>query len=57
MARTTSKEFSCGQEGCTYMVRSTDEGEIVHMVRGHAQNKHGMSISDEDVRKGIAESD
>ncbi|MFC4359559.1 DUF1059 domain-containing protein [Halobium salinum] len=47
-------EFACTQEGCTYMIRSDDEGEIIHMAREHAENKHGMSITDKDVRKGMA---
>lgn len=46
-------QFSCTQEGCHFSVSSDDEGEIIHVVRDHAQDRHGMSVSDKDVRKGM----
>ena len=33
------------------MIRSEDQGEIIHHVREDVTDKHGLSISDEDVRK------
>ena len=45
--------FGCPQEGCSFAVESNDEGEIVHMVRDHAEDRHGMSMSDKDIRKNI----
>ena len=48
-----AKQFECTQEGCEFAVRSEDEGEVIHVVREHAETRHGMSISDEDVRKGL----
>lgn len=46
-------QFSCTQEGCHFSVSSDDEGEIIHVVRDHAEDRHGMSVSDKDVRKGM----
>ncbi|MFC6724671.1 DUF1059 domain-containing protein [Halobium palmae] len=48
-----NNEYACTQEGCTFTMRSEDEGEVIHMVREHAENRHGMSITDKDVRKGM----
>ena len=45
--------FGCPMEGCSFAVESDDDGEIVHMVRDHAEDRHGMSMSDKDIRKNI----
>jgi predicted small metal-binding protein len=54
--RRWKKEFGCSQEGCTYRVRSTDEGETVHVVREHAQNRHDTPLTDGEIRKGFVQS-
>ncbi|SEO54697.1 Protein of unknown function [Halogranum amylolyticum] len=49
-----AKQFECTMEDCDFMIRANEEGEVIHIVREHAQDKHGMSISDKDVREGMA---
>jgi len=48
-----TNRFDCTQEGCHFSVASDDEGEVIHVVREHAQDRHGTSVSDKDVRKGM----
>jgi predicted small metal-binding protein len=48
-----TNRFDCTQEDCHFSVASDDEGEVIHVVREHAQDRHGMSVSDKDVRKGM----
>jgi predicted small metal-binding protein len=50
-----AKAFECSQADCSFEVHSEDEGEIVSMVREHAQNVHGMAMSESDVQSGMHE--
>ena len=52
MARMAHR-FGCPMEGCSFAVESDDDGEIVHVVRDHAEDRHGMSMSDKEIRKNI----
>ncbi|WP_435348367.1 DUF1059 domain-containing protein [Haloarchaeobius sp. HRN-SO-5] len=49
------KAFECSQQDCAFEVHSNDENEIVSMVREHARDVHGMSLSDSDVKGNIHE--
>ncbi len=55
VAGSMAKSFGCSQEGCAFEIHSEDEGEIVSMVREHAQNVHGMSMNEGDIKSGIQE--
>jgi predicted small metal-binding protein len=37
------------------MIRSEDENEVVRLVRDHAENTHGISVSRDDVQNGMEE--
>ncbi len=47
-----TKYVSCQEAGmdCDFSVQSSDENEIVDMVRKHAKGKHHMDMSAKDVR-------
>ena len=45
-----ANQFECPENGCDFMVRADDEREIIDMVERHAQNKHGMSMDESDIR-------
>ncbi len=49
------KAFECSLADCSFEVRSEDEGEIVSMVREHAQNVHGMSMNEGDIKSNMTE--
>jgi predicted small metal-binding protein len=40
---------------CEFMIQSEDEGEIIRDVKQHVTNVHGISMSDEDIRKLMTE--
>lgn len=44
------KKISCDPE-CGFMVQSHDETEAMEIARRHAKEKHGMDVSDEDLKK------
>lgn len=39
--------------GDDFQVQSEDEGEVIEMVKRHAQNKHDMDMSDDEARDMI----
>jgi predicted small metal-binding protein len=48
MADQKLKKASCDPE-CGFMVQSHDDQEIMSMMKSHAQDKHQMDMTDEDV--------
>jgi hypothetical protein len=48
-----TRRFDCTREGCHFSVASDDEGEVIHVVREHARDRHGMSVGDMGVRAGM----
>ena len=45
-----TRQFECPQDGCEFMVRANDEDEVVDIVERHAQERHGMSMDESDIR-------
>ncbi|MBX0294076.1 DUF1059 domain-containing protein [Haloarcula nitratireducens] len=46
-------QFGCS--ACGFMIRSDDDREVIDLVRTHADEKHDMDVSEEDVRNGWEE--
>jgi predicted small metal-binding protein len=46
------KSVSCPPE-CGFMVRSHDEHELVEIVKAHAKEKHGLTLTDQQVKEMI----
>ena len=46
-------QFECTQQDCDFMVRASDENEVVDMVQEHAREKHGMAMDRSDVENAI----
>ena len=55
MATAQSQKFQkveCGPE-CGFMVKSSDEQELVRIVKEHAEKHHHMKVSDQEIKKMI----
>lgn len=48
-----ANQYSCS--ACGFQVQSDDEDEVVDHVREHADEMHGMDMSEADIRDGIEE--
>ncbi|MFC7175603.1 hypothetical protein [Halosegnis marinus] len=48
-------QFEC--DSCAFMVRSENDGELVGMVRDHADEYHDTELSRGDIEQGWAEVD
>lgn len=46
-----AQQYTCAE--CAFRVRSEDENELIDLVRTHADDKHDMSMSRQDVRSGM----
>ena len=46
-------QFECPQQGCEFMVRANDEDEVVDVAQEHARDKHGMSMSRDDIQGNV----
>lgn len=48
-----SYKIACSDSGmeCAFTVESDDEKEVMKLARTHAADKHGMSVSDDDLRE------
>jgi predicted small metal-binding protein len=38
---------------CSFSIRSHDEKEIIEMAMQHAQKKHNMTVTEQDLRQMI----
>jgi len=43
-------QYSCS--ACAFQIRSEDDDELIDLVRTHADEKHDMSMSQDDVSGG-----
>lgn len=46
------KKLECPSP-CNFSIKSHDEKEIVKMVMQHAQEKHNMKVTEQDLQKMI----
>lgn len=44
----TTREFACPH--CSFVIRSENEDEVIEMVQRHADEIHGTSMKEDDVR-------
>lgn len=53
---TNAYEFTCADEGeHSFHVQTEDREELIKVVQTHAEYKHDMTMSQEDVEDGIQE--
>jgi predicted small metal-binding protein len=46
-------QYTCS--ACAFQVRSDDDGEVIELVRNHADRSHGIEVAPRDVRDGWEE--
>lgn len=49
----TGYQYTCSDDA--FRVRSEDQDEVVELVQDHAQTKHDMDMSRQDILNGMEE--
>lgn len=49
----TGYQYTCSADA--FRIRSEDQDEVVESVQGHAQEKHDMDMSREEILDGMEE--
>lgn len=45
-----TRKYEC--DACAFQIRSSNEDELIDIVREHANDMHGMNVSRAEVREG-----
>jgi len=42
-------EITCPVDGCGFSVRANDQQELMEIVKSHASEKHGQTMTDDQI--------